>query len=474
MFRKSRIKLIIYIMAMLVVVLAGIIAIIYFTTYRELNTENRLMLEIYAEQYEQYGAPDDDASSDNGVPADLPESGSEDESSDSGSDLSADDSSGSIADEGFSSSDGPQEDSSSESSGLSRETGIDTGNATPEELAESSERKKYMVSTFYSVAFSEDGTALEVNNETESGLDDEALTGLAALILEKNREFGTYEDIVYLITETDEYILVTMMDNTVLGETIDSLIKNTIIFGSVGLIVLFIISLIITRWIILPLETGYKKQKQFISDAGHELKTPVSTIAANSELLAREIGENQWLSNIRYENGRMGDLVKQLLDLARLESTEAEHTKVDLSRICLMAVLPFEGIAFEKGFKLDYDIKDDITINGNKAQLEQLASVLIDNALDHTNPGGEIKITLSCSHSNAVFTVANEGPEIPPNERELIFDRFYRSDTARTKEDAHYGLGLSIARAIVISHKGKISVDCSDGITRFKAVLPVK
>lgn len=464
MFRKSRIKLIIYIMAMLVVVLAGIIAIIYFTTYRELNTENRLMLEIYAEQYEQYGAPDDGETSDNGIPDDITQSGPEDGEGDAVSDEPTDNDTGSTEDDS----------SSSEKSGLSRETGIDTGNATPQELEEASERKKYMVSTFYSVAFSEDGTALEVNNETESGLDDEALTGLAALILEKNREFGTYEDVVFLITETDEYILVTMMDNTVLGETIDSLIKNTIIFGSVGLIVLFIISLIITRWIILPLETGYKKQKQFISDAGHELKTPVSTIAANSELLAREIGENQWLSNIRYENGRMGDLVKQLLDLARLESTEAEHTKVDLSRICLMAILPFEGIAFEKGFKLDYDIKEGITINGNKAQLEQLVSVLIDNALDHTNPGGEIKITLVCSHSNAVFTAANEGPEIPENERELIFDRFYRSDTARTKEDAHYGLGLSIARAIVISHKGKISVDCADGITRFKAVLPMK
>ena len=474
MFRKSKIKLIIYIMAMLVVVLAGIIAVIYFTTYRELNTENRLMLEIYAEQYEQYGAPDDDASSDNGVPADLPETGLDDESGGAGSDLAADDSSGSTADDEFSSSDGPQEDTSSESSGISRETANDTGSATPEELEESSSRKKYMVSTFYSVAFSADNTAVEINNETESGLDDEALAGLAALILEKNREFGTCEDVVYLITETDEYILVTMMDNTVLGETIDSLIKNTLIFGSVGLIVLFIISLIITRWIILPLETGYKKQKQFISDAGHELKTPVSTIAANSELLAREIGQNQWLSNIRYENGRMSGLVKQLLDLARLESTEAEHTKVDLSRICLMAILPFEGIAFEKGFKLDYDIKEGVMINGNKAQLEQLVSVLTDNALDHTDPGGKITVTLACSHSSAVLTAANEGPEIPEKERGLIFERFYRSDTVRTGEDSHYGLGLSIAKAIVISHKGKISVDCKDGVTQFKAVLPVK
>lgn len=439
-------------MALLVIILAGTVAIIYYTTYHEINSENRVMLEIYAEQYLQYGVPESDSDPGDETPDDLPEG--EDE------EAGLNDNSGS------SSADGPE--------GEDESRFDDTGSAEGETLEEAADRKKYMVSTFYSVSFSADGSVLEINNEEESGLSDVALTYLANDILAEDKEFGTEGDVVYLVSEADDFILVTMMDNTVLGETISSLIRYTIIFGAVAIVVLFFISLLISKWIIQPLEISYKKQRQFISDAGHELKTPVSTIETNSEILSREIGENRWLSNIQYENGRMGALVKELLDLARLESVKADQAPVNLSQIALAGILPFEGTAFEQGLKLEYDIAPDIIINGCAAQLEELVSVLVDNAVDHTKKGGRIYISLSQSHSSAVFTVKNEGKEIPKEEQELIFDRFYRSDKSRTEGDSHYGLGLSIAKAVVTAHNGKININCSGGFTEFKVTLPIK
>ena len=439
-------------MALLVIILAGTVAIIYYTTYHEINSENRVMLEIYAEQYLQYGVPGSDSDPGDETPDDLPEG--EDEEA------------GRNDNSGSSSADGPE--------GEDESRFDDTGSAEGETLEDAADRKKYMVSTFYSVSFSADGSVLEINNEEESGLSDEALTYLANDILAEDKEFGTEGDVVYLVSEADDFILVTMMDNTVLGETISSLIRYTIIFGAVAIVVLFFISLLISKWIIQPLEISYKKQRQFISDAGHELKTPVSTIETNSEILSREIGENRWLSNIQYENGRMGVLVKELLDLARLESVKADQAPVNLSQIALAGILPFEGTAFEQGLLLEYDIAPDIIINGCAAQLEELVCVLVDNAVNHTKEGGRIYISLSQSHSSAVFTVKNEGKEIPKEEQELIFDRFYRSDKSRAEGDSHYGLGLSIAKAVVTAHNGKININCSGGFTEFKVTLPIK
>ena len=482
-------------MAMLVLILAGTVAIIYFTTYHELNTENRQMLELYAQQYAQYGMPEgdedpgdeipDDTSENDDAEAEFSSGSSEDESSADGGNEAFAQNSGSNDAAAFDNSGGElsgdentsgQEISSDGTPGTLPES--DGGTASSDDPEAAEQRRKYMVSTFYSVSFSSDGSVLEINNEDESGMNDEALSSLAQAILESGKEFGTEGDVVFLITEADNFTLVTMMDNTILGETIESLVRYTIIFGAIAVIVLFFISLLISRWIIKPLEITYRKQKQFISDAGHELKTPVSTIETNSELLSREIGPNQWLSNIRYENARMGTLVKELLDLARLENTKATHTKVDLTGIALAGILPFEGAAFERALGFEYEIAENVTINGNAMQLEELVSILVDNAVNHTKEAGQIRIRLQAGHSNAIFTVANEGEEIPKEERELIFERFYRSDSSRTdssgSDTSHYGLGLSIAKATVSAHGGKICVDCKDGFTEFRVVLPVK
>lgn len=213
------------------------------------------------------------------------------------------------------------------------------------------------------------------------------------------------------------------------------------------------------------------KQKQFISDAGHELKTPISVISANAELLLRETGENKWLSNIRYENERMGNLVKQLLELSRTENTVPETENLDFSRLISGGVLPFESVAFEKEILINTDISENIFVSGDRNKLSQLISILVDNAISHSK-GKEITVKLSETKSAAVLSVINVGEPISAEVKERMFERFFRADEARTDDNGHFGLGLSIAKAIVGNHKGKIDVNCYNGLVEFKVTIP--
>lgn len=264
------------------------------------------------------------------------------------------------------------------------------------------------------------------------------------------------------------------MDNTIVAERQTTLFRYTLIFGSAAIVVIFFISLYLSGKIVQPIEQSYQKQKQFISDAGHELKTPVSVVGTNAELLAREIGENQWLTNIQYENGKMALLIKQLMELVKTENVTAEKAQVDLSRIVTGESLTFESVTFDKGMQLDTSVDEEVIVYGNAEQLSRLVAILLDNAIDHSDAQGTITVDLSVSHGKARLCVTNEGEAIPEAEQALIFERFYRADTARSGEDDHYGLGLAIARSIVSAHHGDIQVSCEEGVVTFTVTLPIK
>ena len=330
----------------------------------------------------------------------------------------------------------------------------------------------FQLSTFYSVALTDDGKVLEIKNEQPAIHSDEELEKLSLNILESSKISGHKNGMSYYKALKSGYTLVVFMDNTFINESATTLFRYTHIFGAMALVVFFFISVYFARKIVNPLEENYKKQKQFISDAGHELKTPVSVVNANAELLSREIGNNQWLDNILYENERMGVLVGQLLELARTENVTPVMEQIDLSRLCNGEALPFESVAYEKGISIISNISKGITIQGNAAQLKQLVSILIDNALRHSKDAKEIYLSLSAEHKKIRLSVVNKGQPIPEDERSKIFERFYRVDTARNSEDNHYGLGLAIAKSIVETHKGTIQVHCNNGYVEFRAEFP--
>lgn len=330
----------------------------------------------------------------------------------------------------------------------------------------------FQLSTFYSVAISHDGRILATDIGDRKVYDESTLEQYAEKILKSGKERGTKGSLVYLVVPKNGYTLVAFMDNAVIQESMTTLFRYTLVFGSVALASLFFLAIYLAGRIVDPLEKNYVKQKQFISDAGHELKTPVTVVSANAEMLQREIGENRWLSNIQYENERMGSLVCQLLELARAEDAVPQTAPLDFSRLVAGGVLPFESVAFEKGLVLSTKITEHITVNGNGDQLGQLVSILVDNAIRHGQSGKEVEVILNESRNHAVLSVINDGEPIAHDKKEHLFERFYRADEARSGDGEHYGLGLAIAKAVVTAHNGKIDVSCHDGKVCFTARLP--
>lgn len=409
MFRKSKKKIVALIMAILIVVWVGTLAVIYVSSYVEMRGKNEQMLRAHAEMF---------------VLEDREES--------------------------------------------LREKPIPWG-----EKPGIAESPRFQLSTFYSVALSYGGELLSVENEPKAEYTDADLEAFAKEIVEKEQVSGRKGNLLYYKTDKGGYLLVAFMDNTIINESAGTLIRYTILFGIVALIVFFFISRYLAKKIVQPLEESYEKQKQFISDAGHELKTPVSVVSASAELLEREIGENTWLANIQYENERMGRLVSQLLELARTEQVKPVMETIDFGRLCNGEILPFESIAYEHNLTLESDIATGITLEGDSTKLKQLVSILVDNGIKHSEENSPVIVCLKREKHSVQFSVINRGAEIPLAQRNQLFERFYRLDSARGGEEGHYGLGLSIAKAIVTVHKGRIEVLCYDGWVEFRVNLPI-
>ena len=416
MFKKSRAKIVAAIMSILVLLWVGTLGVIYASSYFEMSKQNQEMLQAHAEMYVL------PQSFDGKMPPERPMRGGNPDFN-------------------------PDFDS---------------------------ESPMFQLSTFYTVAISYDGEILEIKNESPTVHSDDDLKKLAQSVIKSNKQYGTDENLAFYKTDKGGYTLVTFMDNTVVNESAMTLFRYTLIFGGVALVLFFFLAIFLARKIVNPLEESYQKQKQFISDAGHELKTPVSVVSANAELLSREIGDNQWLQNIQYENERMGMLVAQLLDLARTENVTPQMEHIDFSRLVAGEALPFESVAFEQGLVLNSNIAGGIGVEGDSTQLKQIVSILLDNAIRHSKERGEVWLSLTKKHGFAKLSVINKGKEIPAEQREQIFERFYRVDTARNGEDKHYGLGLAIAKAIAVSHKGHIEIECFNGFVEFYVLLPVK
>lgn len=435
MFKKSRRKIVGAILSVLVLVLFGTFCVIYLASYVDMTNENRKLLEQYVNAYTLPGPQLNDSSEE-----EVSGTGGEDSES--------------IArgNEGFDGSTDPG--------------GGRGGRRGEPPLLE--------LSTFYSVVISESGEVVKVDTADISSLDEEGLSELALEIAESGESGGVRNNLIYRMEDKGDYILVAFLDNTVVLENVETLISYTLVFGGAALVVLFFLARYLAGKIVSPLEESYLSQRQFISDAGHELKTPVAVINANLELLSREIDENQWLSNIQYENERMSALVIQLLELARAENVTPQMESLDLSRLVYGETLPFETVAYEKGLTLNSEISENVCVSGSSIQLKQLVSILIDNAIRHSVRGNEVRIILRKEKGHALLSVMNDGEEIPPEQQKHLFERFYRTDEARTGEDGHYGLGLAIARAIVTAHKGTISVCCHHGKVEFTAKLPLQ
>lgn len=233
-------------------------------------------------------------------------------------------------------------------------------------------------------------------------------------------------------------------------------------------VIAYFVSFKISLWIIRPVENSFQKQKQFIADASHELKTPLAVIMASAEALEND-SNVKWLKNIQDESNRMNKLIKSLLDLAKYENEELplNQNLEDLSKLTEKTILPLESLIYEKKITLDYHIEENIPLKCNSEEIKQLITILMDNAIKHSMKDGKITLNLKREKDQILLEVKNIGEAIPKGEEEKIFERFYRADKSRNRNENRYGLGLSIAKNIVERHQGNIIAFSLDNVTTF-------
>ncbi len=263
-----------------------------------------------------------------------------------------------------------------------------------------------------------------------------------------------------------------VINTTNIRNKLRSVLGVSIIIFALSEILIAIISFLLTEWITKPARDAFQKQKDFIADASHELKTPLAVIMASSDSLKVNKDNIKYLDNIKFETDRMNKLISSLLELSKLENAkELEMKNENLSKIVEKIALTFESIAFEESITIETDIESNISYKCNKEEIEKVISILIDNAIKHSNKNTSIDVYLYKLKNNICIKVTNEGQGIKPGEEELIFERFYRLDKSRNRDSNRYGLGLAIAKNIINLHNGIIKAYSKDGKTTFEIIF---
>ena len=336
--------------------------------------------------------------------------------------------------------------------------------------------KIFMDAVIYTAILDEENNVIDVINHSTNNVENETIKGIAEDIIKtKGKEDihigNLYNDNYSYSFNKNGKSLIIMDNESTKTILIQALKTSIIIFIFLELVILYI-SMKLTSWIIKPVIETFDKQKQFIADASHELKTPLSVIIASVEALENEPDEKKWLLNIKNESERMNNLISDLLDMAKSENKVKEtYNNEDLSKLVERSILTFESLIYEKDIKLNYNIEENIKFSCNGSQIKQLIGILMDNAIKHSYSKGNINIELKKEKGNIILAVTNEGKEIPKEEQEKIFERFYRVDESRNRNQNRYGLGLAIAKNIVINHNGKILVNSEKGQTTFKVIF---
>jgi len=333
---------------------------------------------------------------------------------------------------------------------------------------------KYLDNTIYTILINSDNSIKDIINNSNTNIDTQYITKVAKNILSNPK--NTYIGFLYFNKYAYTYI-----ENNSLIILDTSLIRETLLNNlGISLLILISLELVITLlskkltiWLVKPAIDTLNKQKEFIADASHELKTPLAVIMASTDALSKNFDE-KWLKNIKIEIDRMNSLITSMLELSRLEKKNSEYKEEDLSNIVTLSALTFEGIMYEANIKLDYHIEDNIKYKVNKEEIQRLVEILLDNAVKHSkidNKHNKVNLILESNKDNIILKVSNYGDTITDSDKDKIFERFYRIDKSRNRSNNNFGLGLAIAKNIVINHKGKISVESKNNYTTFKVLF---
>ena len=318
----------------------------------------------------------------------------------------------------------------------------------------------FMASTFFIVNLSSDGAVLAVDLSRIASVTENEAEEFALKAYESGQNLGQIGKFKYQIRrlQNSKDIVVFFLDTS---EQIYASIRVLILSAGIGficwlLMLLFVI--LLSKKAIYPVAQNIEKQKQFVTNAGHEIKTPLAIILANTEAMELYNGENKWSKNIREQTNRLSGLMKNLLLLARMDEDKIEVTTVEFSLSTLLEEVTsafYEPLLLKNIFP-EIVIQPNVQVCANRENLMQLISILMDNALKYTNDGGEVIVTLQKQEKKIIMQIKNSCEAFPHTPPDKLFDRFYRGDEARTQKSGGYGIGLSVALAIVEAHKGSI------------------
>lgn len=314
-------------------------------------------------------------------------------------------------------------------------------------------------SRFFMVILSKEGQITEINTENILMIDREQAEEYAKAVLDKKNTRGFMGVFRYLKTEVDNDICVIFLDCGRKFDTFKGSIIINCLISFAGFLASMVIIIIFSKKIVQPVSESYEKQKQFISMAGHELKTPLTIIDADAEVLSMELEEeNEWLSDICSQTKRLAVLTNDLLRLSRMDENREQYTMIEfpISDVISETVQSFQTLAHSKDRKIIADITPMLSYTGDEKSIRQITGILLDNAIKYSK-SKDIELRLKKKGHNIVLSVENSSEPLSDAELGQLFDRFYRTEQSRNSEKGGYGLGLSIAKSIVDAHRGKIT-----------------
>lgn len=355
------------------------------------------------------------------------------------------------------------------------EKSLDMGFAQPPTLGAGENADRAFVVTLdvsdAGVVLSRSGAAIEVSSDQ--------MAGIIAKALQSPSDSGHSEKlhVAWMKRQTDSGFTLALCDTTSRDGAIARQLGMDVAIFVGAMAALAVVVRILSKWALSPVEHAWDQQRRFISDASHELKTPLAVICANSQILQRDAsipeGSRRWVESTAEEADHMKGLVEDLLTLARADEAAAgttedalRHDEVDLSSIVDEAALEFDAVAFERGCSIDSRVAGNIVVRGDADQLGRVVRTLLDNATKYAERNSPVRVRLTQANGHAQLTVTNRGPTIRPEDLGHLFDRFYRTDKARSRQETGgYGLGLAIAKSTVEAHGGKIwaTSDAAEG-----------
>ena len=325
----------------------------------------------------------------------------------------------------------------------------------------------------FSVKFDVKGELLPFNLN-KADIDQETALFYAEEVFKKGKSEGKIDSYRYKTKSTPSGTLIVFADQTTQDMMLIELQNLSFIIGSISMIVLVIITVLLSKFIVKPVNIAFEKQKRFVADSGHELKTPLAIISANIDILEMEIQNNKYISEIKNQSHRMNHLIRELLVLARTENqTNKNHfTDFNLSDVIENTALPFEVLAFEQEKEIALDIETGVHYHGDENNIKKMLSALIDNAVKYSTKNSKVMISLKTKGNKKIIQIQNTVAGTLPDDSEKLFDRFYRIDESRARNTGGFGIGLSIVKSIVEQHGGKITTEyLPDNQIAFKIAL---